>query len=159
MNVGTSGNTSEFAVESIRSWWKNIGLKNYRDAGELLICSDSGGSNSNRSRLWKYYLYQFARQNGLKITVCHYPAGTSKWNKIEHRMFSFISMNWKGKPLRTYEIILNLIEGTKTGKGLKISAKLDRKIYSTGQKVDESEFRKIKIKHHARNPDWNYTLN
>ena len=159
VNVGISGNTAEFAVESIRRWWKNIGLKNYGDAGELLICSDSGGSNSNRSRLWKYCLWEFARKNGLKITVLHYPPGTSKWNRIEHRMFSFISMNWKGKPLRTYEIILNLIEGTKTGKGLKISAKLDRKIYKTGRKVDQTDFKKIKIRHHKRNPDWNYTIN
>ena len=116
VNVGISHDTAEFAVESIKQWWKNIGKRNYPKAKELLICSDSGGSNANRSRLWKFYLKKFANKTKLKITVCHFPPGTSKWNKIEHKMFSFISMNWKGKPLRSYEMILNLIEGTKTKK-------------------------------------------
>src|SRR3989344_555459 len=129
VNVGMSHDTSEFAVESIRQWWRNIGKRNYQNAKELLICADSGGSNANRSKLWKFYLQRFANKNRLKITVCHLPPGTSKWNKIEHKMFSFISMNWKGKPLRNYEMILNLIEGTKTNKGLKIKAKMDKKIY------------------------------
>jgi len=159
VNVGISSDTGEFAVESIRQWWKSIGVKNYPHAKELMICADCGGSNSRRSRLWKYYLFRFACENGLSIIVCHYPPGTSKWNKIEHRMFSFISMNWRGKPLRSYEIILNLIRGTSTNKGLSVSAKLDRKIYLTGTKISESEFKKIKIEHHVVNPDWNYTIN
>jgi len=108
VNVGISHNTSEFAVESIRKWWKNIGKRNYSNANELMICADSGGSNANRSMLWKYYLQKFANEAGLKIAVCHYPPGTSKWNKIEHKMFSFISMNWRGKPLTSYELIINL---------------------------------------------------
>lgn len=158
VNVGISHDTSEFAVESIRQWWKNIGRRNYRKAKELLICSDSGGSNASRSKLWRFYLQKFANKTGLKITVCHFPPGTSKWNKIEHKMFSFISMNWKGKPLRNYKMILNLIEGTKTKKGLKIKAKMDKKIYKLKQKVSEKEMEKINILEHKINPQWNYTI-
>ena len=158
VNVGMSHDTSEFAVESIRQWWKNIGKRNYPKAKELLICADSGGSNASRSRLWKFYLQKFANKTGLKITVCHFPPGTSKWNKIEHKMFSFISMNWKGKPLRSYEIILNLIEGTKTKKGLKIKAKIDRNIYEIKKKVSDEDFEKIDLIRHKINPQWNYTL-
>lgn len=158
VNVGISHNTSEFAVESIRKWWMNIGKRNYPNATGLLICADSGGSNANRSKLWKYYLQEFSNETGLKITICHYPPGTSKWNKTEHKMFSFISMNWKGKPLTSYELIINLIEGTKTRKGLKIKAKIDRKIYETGKKISEAEFRKINIKENEINPKWNYTI-
>lgn len=159
VNVGMSGNTAEFAVNSIEGWWKNIGRSNYPKTKELVICADCGGSNGSRSRLWKYSLWRFGQKTGLKITVLHYPPGTSKWNKIEHKMFSFISMNWKGKPLRTYEIILNLIEGTTTKKGLKISAKLDKKNYETGQKITDEEFERIKFVPHRINPNWNYTLN
>ena len=158
VNVGMSHDTSEFAVESIRQWWRNIGKRNYQNAKELLICADSGGSNANRSKLWKFYLQRFANKNRLKITVCHLPPGTSKWNKIEHKMFSFISMNWKGKPLRNYEMILNLIEGTKTNKGLKIKAKMDKKIYELGKKISEKEMEKINIEHHKINSQWNYTI-
>jgi len=158
VNVGTSHDTSEFAVESIRQWWKNIGKKNYPKAKELLICADSGGSNASRSNLWKFYLQKFARKNGLKITVCHLPPGTSKWNKIEHKMFSFISMNWRGKPLQSYELIINLIEGTTTNKGLKIKAKIDRNIYELKKKIPENEISKINILRHKINPKWNYTI-
>ena len=158
VNVGISHDTSEFAVESIKKWWKNIGKKNYSGAKELLICADGGGSNASRSRLWKFYLQKFANKTGLKITVCHFPPGTSKWNKIEHKMFSFISMNWRGKPLTNYELIINLIEGTTTKKGLKIKAKMDRNIYELGKKILEKEFDKINIKEHEINPRWNYTL-
>ena len=158
VNVGISHDTSEFAVESIRQWWKNIGKKNYPNANELLICADGGGSNASRSRLWKFYLQKFANKTGLKITVCHFPPGTSKWNKIEHKMFSFISMNWKEKPLRNYKIIINFIEGTTTKKGLKIKAKMDKKLYELGKKISEKEFDKINIKEHEINPRWNYTL-
>ena len=158
VNVGISHDTSEFAVESIKQWWKNIGKRNYKNTKELLICADSGGSNANRSKLWKYYLQRFVNKTKLKITVCHFPPGTSKWNKIEHKMFSFISMNWKGKPLRNYEMILNLIEGTKTKKGLKIKAKMDKKIYELGKRISEKQIEKINILDHKINPQWNYTL-
>src|SRR3989344_2043756 len=158
VNVGIDHNTSEFAVESIGQWWENIGKKNYQDAKELLICADGGGSNASRSRLWKFYLQKFANKNGLKITVCHFPPGTSKWNKIEHKMFSFISMNWRGRPLINYEIIINLIEGTQTKNGLKIKAKIDKKIYELKQKVSNEEFEKINFLRHEINPQWNYTL-
>ncbi len=158
VNVGISHNTSEFASESIQKWWDNIGKKNYSGVSELLICADSGGSNASRSKLWKFYLQEFANKTGLKITVCHFPPGTSKWNKIEHKMFSFISMNWRGKPLTTYEIIINLIEGTTTKKGLKIKAVMDRKIYELGKKILEKDFEKINIKEHEINSKWNYTI-
>ena len=158
VNVGMSHDTSEFAVESIRQWWKNIGKKNYQNAKELLICADGGGSNASRSKLWKFYLQKFANKTGLKITVCHFPPGTSKWNKIEHKMFSFISMNWRGKPLKNYQLIINLIEGTTTRKGLKIKAKIDKKIYALGKKISESEFEKINIQEHKINSKWNYTI-
>lgn len=158
VNVGISHDTSEFAVESIRQWWKNIGKKNYPNAKQLLICADGGGSNASRSKLWKFYLQKFVNKTGLKITVCHFPPGTSKWNKIEHKMFSFISMNWRGKPLRNYEMIINLIEGTKTRKGLKIKAKMDRNVYELGKKISEQQFNKIKMDEHKINPKWNYTL-
>jgi len=158
VNVGIDHNTSEFAVESIRQWWNKIGKKNYPNTKELLICADGGGSNASRSRLWKFYLQKFANKIGLKITVCHFPPGTSKWNKIEHKMFSFISMNWRGKPLTDYEIIINLIEGTTTKKGLKIKAKMDKRIYELGKKVLEEDFKKINLKEHVINSKWNYTL-
>jgi len=158
VNVGIDHNTSEFAVESIRQWWNKIGKKNYPNTKELLICADGGGSNASRSRLWKFYLQKFANKTGLKITVCHFPPGTSKWNKIEHKMFSFISMNWRGKPLINYEVIINLIEGTKTRKGLKIKAKMDKNIYELGKKVSEKDMRKINILEHKINSKWNYTI-
>ena len=158
VNVGISHDTAEFAVESIKQWWKNIGKKNYPKSRELLICSDSGGSNANRSRLWKFYLQKFANKTKLKITACHFPPGTSKWNKIEHKMFSFISMNWRGKPLRSYQMILNLIEGTRTKKGLKIQAKIDKNIYELKKKVSDEDFEKINLARHKINPQWNYTI-
>src|SRR3989338_6838715 len=158
VNVGIDHNTSEFAVESIRQWWNKIGKKNYPNTKELLICADGGGSNASRSRLWKFYLQKFANKTGLKITVCHFPPGTSKWNKIEHKMFSFISMNWRGKPLINYEVIINLIEGTKTKKGLMIKAKIDKEIYELKQKVSDKEFEKINLEEHKINSKWNYTL-
>ena len=158
VNVGIDHNTSEFAVESIRQWWNNIGKKNYPNTKELLICADGGGSNASRSRLWKFYLQRFANKTRLKITVCHFPPGTSKWNKIEHKMFSFISMNWRGRPLINYEMIINLIEGTRNKKGLKIKAKMDKNIYELGKKVSEKDMRKINILEHKINSKWNYTL-
>ena len=158
VNVGISSDTAEFAVNSINRWWKNIGVKNYPKARELFICADCGGSNGNRNKLWKYCLYKFAKKNQLKITVCHYPPGTSKWNKIEHKMFSFISMNWKGKPLISFEVVVNLIQGTKTEKGLQIKAKLDKRKYKKGKKILEDDFKKINIRKHSTNSNWNYTI-
>jgi hypothetical protein len=158
VNVGISKDTAEFAVNSISRWWSNIGKKNYQGAKELLICSDCGGSNGNKNRLWKYCLNKFAKKNNLKVSVCHYPPGTSKWNKIEHKMFSFISMNWKGKPLIDYEVIVNLIQGTKTEKGLKIKAKLDKRKYKRGKKIADKDFNNIGLKSHSINPNWNYSI-
>ena len=158
VNVGMSHDTSEFAVESIRKWWNIIGKNNYPKATSLLICADGGGSNASRSRLWKYYLQKLANETKLKIYVCHYPPGTSKWNKIEHKMFSFISMNWRGKPLTSYKIIVNLIKETTTKKGLKIAVKIDRRIYKKGKKVSEEDFKKINIQKHEINSKWNYTI-
>jgi len=158
VNVGMSHDTAEFAVESIREWWKCIGKKNYPNASALLICADGGGSNASRSRLWKYHLQELAKETKLQIIVCHYPPGTSKWNKIEHRMFSFISMNWKGKPLLTYEMIISLIRNTTTKTGLSISAKIDRKIYKLKEKLSKNEFEKINLQRHEINPQWNYTI-
>jgi len=158
VNVGMSHDTSEFAVESIRKWWKHIGKENYPKASALLICADGGGSNASRSKLWKYHLQKLANETQLQIVVCHYPPGTSKWNKIEHKMFSFISMNWRGKPLTSYELIINLIRNTTTKNGLKISAKIDTKIYKKGQKISEEDFQNIHLKSHKVNPQWNYTI-
>jgi len=157
VNVGVSSDTGEFAVESIRRWWQFNGKKDYPKAKELLICADSGGSNGKRNRSWKYYLQKFVNETKLKVTVCHYPPGTSKWNKIEHRMFSFISQNWKGKPLVSYESIISLINGTKTKKGLTIKAKIDERIYQKGKIVSNDEFKKINIRYDVPTK-FNYTI-
>jgi len=158
VNVGITADTAEFAVNSIRQWWELIGTKNYPRAKKLLICADGGGSNGSRNKTWKVNLQKFADDAGLTITICHYPPGTSKWNKIEHRMFSFISMNWKGIPLENYEMIINLISNTKTNKGLRVQAKLDNGIYEKGIKVSEEVFNSINLTHHKKHPNWNYTL-
>lgn len=158
VNVGMSHDTAEFAVESIRQWWRMVGKKHYSTTRRLLICADSGGSNSARSRGWKTNLQKFADQTGLKITVCHYPPGTSKWNKIEHRMFSFISMNWRGKPLHSYETIVDLIGATKTAKGLQIRARLDENTYEKGIKTSDDEMENLAITYPERLPRWNYTI-
>jgi len=158
VNVGISSDTAEFAVESIRQWWKQLGKKHYPKAKELLITADSGGSNGYRNRGWKYFLNKFAKETGFKITVLHFPPATSKWNKIEHRMFSFISMNWKGKPLIDYDVIINFIKNTTTEKGLEIFARLDKKQYKIGKRFSDEEMEKINIVHHEFHPDWNYTI-
>jgi len=158
VNVGVTHDTAEFAVESIRRWWKLDGQNSYPAAQRLLICADAGGSNGSRLRAWKLNLQQMANQIRIPITVCHYPPGTSKWNKIEHRLFSFISLNWRGQPLINYETIINLIGGTKTRTGLKVQAVLDTNEYETGIKVPDKEFEKIKIRHHKVHPAWNYTI-
>jgi len=159
VNVGISSDTAEFAVESIRQWWKQLGKKHYPKAKELLITADSGGSNGYRNRGWKYFLNKFAKETGFKITVLHFPPATSKWNKIEHRMFSFISMNWKGEPLTDYEVIINFIKNTTTEKGLEIYARLDKNKYEKGKKFSDEEMEKIKIEYHDLFPLWNYTIN
>ena len=158
VNIGISSDTSEFAVESIRQWWKQLGRRHYQAAKELLICADSGGSNGNRNRGWKFFLNKFAKDNNLHITVCHYPPGTSKWNKIEHRLFSFISMNWKGKPLVDYQVVINFIKNTRTKNGLKVYARLDKKKYEKGLKFTDEEMNKIRIERHRTHPQWNYTI-
>lgn len=158
VNVGVSNETAEFAVQSIRRWWKLVGRHHYPNAKRLLICADGGGSNGSRRRGWKYYLQEFADEFGLSVTVCHYPPGTSKWNKIEHRMFSFISMNWQGEPLVTYETVLNLISGTKTSTGLRIKARLDARHYETGVEISDAQMQSINLKPHKIHPNWNYTI-
>jgi len=158
VNVGISKDTAEFAVNSISMWWEKIGRKNYAKASKILICADGGGSNGSRSRLWKYCLQDFVEKYGMEVHVCHYPPGTSKWNKIEHRMFSYISTNWRGKPLESYEAVIQLIGGTKTKSGLKISAKLDNTIYKSGKKVSNEDFENINLKKGSTLSKWNYSI-
>ena len=158
VNVGITHDTAEFAVESIRRWWKLTGRKRKPRAKRILICADAGGSNSSRSRAWKLYLQDLVDELGIVITVCHYPPGTSKWNKIEHRLFSFISLTWKGQPLVNYETVVNLIGATKTKSGLQVKAVLDTNEYQTGVKVTKSQMESLRIRRHKNHPDWNYTL-
>ena len=158
VNVGISHDTAEFAVESIRKWWFHFGYKQYPKADRILICADGGGSNGSRNRLWKYNLQKFSDEINIPITVCHYPPGTSKWNKIEHRMFSFISMNWRGEPLINMETIINLIGSTKTKTGLKIKAILDKENYKTGIKISDKQMKDLNLTPHEINPKWNYTI-
>ena len=158
VNVGVTSDTSEFAVESIRQWWKQLGKKHYPKAKELLITADSGGSNGYKNRGWKYFLNHLAKETRMKITVLHFPPATSKWNKIEHRLFSFISMNWKGKPLTDYQVIINFIKNTATENGLKVYARLDKKKYEKGKKFSDEDMERIKIKYHELFPMWNYTI-
>jgi hypothetical protein len=158
VNVGTDHDTGAFAVASIRGWWHNEGQSLYPKARSLLITADGGGSNGSRLRLWKLELQKVADETGLSISVCHFPPGTSKWNKIEHRLFSFISSNWRGQPLRDYETIVNLIAHTTTAKGLKVSCRLDRRKYPTGQVVTDEEYDKVNLQRNSFHGDWNYTI-
>lgn len=158
VNVGITHETSEFAVHSIREWWRLSGRQHYPRAKRLLICADAGGSNGIRNRGWKFHLQEFADNIGIPIRVCHYPQGTSKWNKIEHRMFSFISINWQGTPLESYETIINLIGHTRTSSGLRVKARLDRKDYPLGEEIMDDEMAEIHMKRHGRHPEWNYTI-
>jgi hypothetical protein len=157
VNVGVSRETAEFAVESIRRWWKMVGRRHYPKARSLLLTADGGGGNGSRRKGWKYYLQQFANEFGVSVTVCHFPPGTSKWNKIEHRMFSQISMNWQGRPLVSYQTVVNLIGGTRN-KRLRIKATLDTKEYEKGVEFTKEEMQSINIKRHDIHPDWNYTI-
>jgi hypothetical protein len=158
VNVGVTHDTAEFAVESIRRWWRLDGKRHYSGSRRLLICADSGGSNGSRPRAWKLQLQALSDETGMAITVCHYPPGTSKWNKIEHRLFSFISLNWKGKPLVNYETVVNLIGGTRTRTGLKVKAVLDANRYETGVAVSDEDIAQLRLKRHKVHPDWNYTI-
>ncbi len=156
VNVGTDHDTGEFAVASIRGWWRFEGRRIYPDAARILITADGGGSNGSRLRLWKLELQKFADQMGLCIAVCHFPPGTSKWNKVEHRLFSFITSNWRGEPLRDYETIVNLISRTTTAKGLKVTCRLDRRKYPTGRKVSNEDMRRVHVERNKFHGDWNY---
>jgi Rhodopirellula transposase DDE domain len=158
VSVGVSSDTAQFAANSIGAWWKHLGLPRYPDAEVLTVTADSGGSNSPRGRLWKVELQKLADRIGIPIQVLHYPPGTSKWNRIEHRLFSFISINWRGKPLTSYQAIINLIAATTTSTGLKIYARLDENKYPTKIKVTDAQLAAVNIERHAFHGDWNYTV-
>jgi hypothetical protein len=158
VSVGDTADTSTFAVEAIRRWWFSMGRSRFPDATRLLITADAGGSNGYRVKLWKIELAKLAQETGLQVTVCHYPPGTSKWNKIEHKMFSFISMNWRGRPLVSYRTIIELISATTTTKGLTIRAEEDMNYYETGTKVTNAELAAVPLSPHKFHGDWNYTI-
>jgi hypothetical protein len=158
VSVGIDHDTAAFAVQSIRRWWQTMGRRVYPRATSLLITADSGGSNGSRIRLWKWELQRLATQTGLSISVCHFPPGTSKWNKIEHRLFSFISKNWRGRPLESLAVIVSLIAGTRTTTGLKVRCELDTRRYPEGQKVSDAQLATLNIRPSRFHGDWNYTI-
>ncbi|MGH8220286.1 MAG: ISAzo13 family transposase [Steroidobacteraceae bacterium] len=158
VNIGTDHDTGAFAVASIRGWWRTEGRVIYAKAAQILITADAGGSNGYRLRLWKLELQKFADQTGLCVSVCHFPPGTSKWNKVEHRLFSFISSNWRGEPLRDYETIVQLIAKTTTAKGLKVTCRLDRRKYSIARKVSSEEMKRVKLQPNRFHGEWNYVI-
>lgn len=158
VGVGISHDTAEFAVATIAKWWERLGRDRYFKARSLLITADGGGSNGTRVRLWKWELQKFATQTGLTVTVCHLPPGTSKWNKIEHRLFSFITQNWRGKPLESHATIVKLISSTTTSTGLKVFCELDDHAYEKGVKVTDEQMAQINIKPHEFHGEWNYTI-
>jgi transposase len=158
VSVGVSSDTAEFAVEAIRCWWQRLGRRRHRQAARLLITADSGGSNSCRNRLWKVQLQALSEATGLEIEVCHFPPGTSKWNKIEHRLFCHVTRNWQGQPLETYEVVVNLIGSTTTEAGLKVYAELDATTYEKGRKVPDDEFAKLNIRPSRFHGEWNYVI-
>lgn len=158
VNVGTDHDTGSFAVASIRGWWRYEGRRLYPECGDLLITADGGGSNGYRLRLWKLELQKFADETGLSITVCHFPPGTSKWNKVEHRLFAFISSNWRGEPLKDYETIVHLIGNTTTAKGLAVTCRLDRRKYPPGRRVSPEEFSVVNLTPHSFHGEWNYKI-
>ena len=158
VNVGIDHDTAEFAVESIRRWWQTVGQAVYPRATTLLITADAGGSNGYRTRLWKVELQRLADETGLAITVCHLPPGTSKWNKIEHRLFSFITQNWRGKPLVSYQVIIDLIAATTTTKGLTVQSVLDENQYEKGRTVTDAELAAVNLRPDAFHGEWNYTI-
>ncbi len=158
VNVGTDHDTPVFAVTSIETWWKRMGAKRYPDARDLFITADAGGSNGYRLHVWKAELQRLADKLDLAIHVCHFPPGTSKWNKVEHRLFSFITMNWRGRPLRSFETIVSLIGNTTNRGGLVVRARLDRRKYPTGRKVSAKDIRALKIERDDFHGDWNYVI-
>jgi hypothetical protein len=158
VSVGVDHDTAEFAVESIRRWWRWMGRSSYQKARRLLITADSGGSNGARVRLWKWELQQLADETGLEISVCHFPPGTSKWNKIEHRLFSFISQNWRGKPLVSHQVIIDLIAATTTTTGLTVKSKIDTNFYEKGLKVSDQQMAELQLRREKFHGDWNYKL-
>lgn len=158
VSVGIDGNTAEFACETVRRWWFKMGYPEYANAKELLITADGGGSNGSRNKQWKVGLQKLADKTGLKISVCHFPPGTSKWNKIEHRMFCHITQNWRGKPLVSHETMVSLIGGTTTKKGLKIEAQLDDGKYETGKKISDEELSGLNLERDDFHGDWNYSI-
>jgi hypothetical protein len=158
VSVGMDHDTAAFAVESIRRWWQRMGRPVYPKASRLLITADAGGSNGPRLRLWKVELQKLADETGMRIAVCHFPPGTSKWNKIEHRLFSFISQNWRGKPLLSFEVIVNLIAATTTVKGLKVHAEVDDGVYPAGTKIDDTELAGVRLRRDKFHGDWNYEI-
>lgn len=158
VSVGMNHDTPLFAVNSIRSWWSSMGRETYRDAEELLVTADAGGSNSARSRVWKAELQKLANETGLRVTVMHFPPGTSKWNKVEHRLFSHITMNWRGRPLEDYETVVKLIGSTKTATGLRVKARLDRREYKLGLEVPEAVMASLNIERDTFHGEWNYKL-
>jgi len=158
VNIGTDHDTGAFAVASIRGWWRAEGRHLYPRARTLLITADGGGSNGYRLRLWKMKLQQFADEAAITIRVCHFPPGTSKWNKVEHRLFSFISTNWRGEPLRDYETIVQLIAKTTTAKGLQVTCRLDRRRYPVGRKITDAEFATVRLYPHSFHGEWNYAI-
>lgn len=158
VNVGVDKDTAAFAVESIRRWWNNMGKANYPKAKQIVITADGGGSNGSRVRLWKTQLQDFCNEIGIPVVVSHFPPGTSKWNKIEHRLFSYISMNWRGKPLTSFEAVLNFISSTTTSKGLTVKAEIDLNEYPKGIKISDAQMRMIDISRDEFHGEWNYTL-
>ena len=158
VSVGDSADTAEFAVNAIKKWWNTLGKERFPDAQKLMITADAGGSNGYRVRAWKYHLGRLAAESGLEITLCHYPPGTSKWNKIEHRLFSFISINWRGRPLTDMRTIVELISATTTKTGLTVQASYDENWYEKGVKISNQDFAAIPIQRHSFHGDWNYTI-
>jgi len=158
VSIGVSHDTAEFAVAAIDRWWKRMGKKRYPAAKRLLITADCGGSNSPRTRLWRWALQKFATKTGLKVELCHYPPGTSKWNKIEHRLFSHITRNWQGVPLESHEIVVNLIGSTKTEEGLEVHAWLDKSQYEKSKRVSDDRLAEVQIKRNAFHGEWNYQI-
>ena len=158
VSVGTDHDTAAFAVQTIRRWWYTMGRPRYPKARELTITADGGGSNGSRVRLWKLELSRLASETGLSIRVCHFPPGTSKWNKIEHRLFSFITMNWRGRPLISHEVIVQLIANTRTKRGLKVHAEIDANVYPMGMVVSDAEFDNIPLDRAEFHGDWNYVI-
>ena len=158
VNVGTDHDTGTFAVASIRGWWRHEGKRLYPKTSKLLVTADGGGSNGYRLRVWKIELQKFADETGLSIAVCHFPPGTSKWNKVEHRLFSFISSNWRGEPLQDYETIVQLIANTTTAKGLVVTCRLDHRKYPTGRKVTDKDFAAVNLNPHTFHGEWNYMI-